>query len=85
MTSITLTFKPPKPVPDAEEDVLASVLRDDGSIELWEAHFEHGNWWSSNATMITSPVVSWAHKPAGVDLRTPCDPALAINTWDGHA
>lgn len=69
MTTITLTFNPPKPVPDAEEDVLASVLRDDGSIELWEAHFEHGTWWSSNATMITSPVVSWAHKPAGVDMR----------------
>jgi len=65
----TLTFNPPTPGPDAEADVLASVLRDDGVIELWEAHFQHSAWWSSNSTMITSPVVSWAHKPAGVDMR----------------
>lgn len=69
MTSITLTFKPPKPVPDAEEDVLASVLRDDGTIELWEAHFDGSAWWSSDSTLITCPVVSWAHKPAGLDMR----------------
>lgn len=64
-----VTFHPPTPVPDADADVLASVLRDDGSIEVWEANFDGETWWTSNATRILSPVVSWAHKPAGVDLR----------------
>lgn len=69
MTTITLTFNPPQPVPDADEDVLASVLRDDGSIEIWEANFDGQSWWTSDATLILQPVVSWAHKPGGVDLR----------------
>ncbi len=70
MTAVTLIFNPPSPPPDADEDVLASVLRDDGSIEVWEANFDGQAWRTSNATTITSPVVSWAQKPAGVDL---CD------------
>jgi len=69
MNTITLTFNPPSSKPDPEEDVLVSVLRDDGSIEVWEANFDGATWWSSNATMIMSPVVSWARKPEGVDLR----------------
>jgi len=69
MTTITLTFNPPTPVPDAYEDVLVSVLRDDGSIDIWEAHFDGSAWWSSYSTLITCPVVSWAHKPQGVDMR----------------
>jgi hypothetical protein len=64
-----ITFNPPSQLPDPEDDVLASVLRDDGSIEVWEAHFDGTFWWCSNSTIIRSPVVSWAHKPAGVDLR----------------
>lgn len=69
MTAITLNFNPPTMRPDADEDVLASVLRDDGSIEIWEANFDGQSWWTSDATLILQPVVSWAHKPCGVDLR----------------
>lgn len=69
MNSITVTFNPPTMRPDADEDVLASVLREDGSIEVWEANFDGQSWWSSNATLILCPVVSWARKPDGVDLR----------------
>lgn len=69
MNTITLTFEPPTMRPDADEDVLASVLRDDGSIEIWEANFDGTFWWSSDTSVITMPVVSWAHKPSGVDLR----------------
>lgn len=64
-----VTFNPPTQRPDADADVLASVLRADGSIEVWEANFDGETWWTSNATMIMDPVVSWAHKPDGVDLR----------------
>lgn len=69
MSTATITFFPPSPPPDAEADVLASVMRSDGEIEVWEAHYEDGQWFSSNATPIYQPVVSWAHKPGGVDLR----------------
>lgn len=81
MTTITLTFQSPSQTPDADEDVLASVLRDDGTIEVWEAHYEHGAWWSSNSTMIMGQVVSWARKPDGVDLR---DQTQALATTERH-
>jgi len=68
----TVQFNPPTQHPDADADVLASVLRDDGSIEVWEANFDGTTWWSSNATMIMNPVVSWAHKPEGIDLTGDC-------------
>lgn len=66
----SITFNPPSQLPDADQDVLASILREDGSIEVWEAHCVDGVWWTSNSTLITRPVVSWADKPAGVDLRS---------------
>ena len=69
MTTVTLTFNPTTTLPDADEDVLASVLRDDGSIEVWEANFDGEAWRDSTGWAIESPVVSWAHKPEGVDLR----------------
>jgi len=47
MSKVTLTFNPPSPPPDADLDVLASVLRDDGSIEVWEANFDGTTWWSA--------------------------------------
>lgn len=69
MTTVNLTFNPPTTLPDADEEVLVSVLRDDGSIEVWEAHFDGEAWRDSTGWVIESPVVSWARKPAGVDLR----------------
>lgn len=69
MTTEALNWQPPLPLPDSEEDVLVSVLRDDGSIEVWEAHCDGETWLDSTGWVIESPVVSWAHKPAGVDLR----------------
>lgn len=77
----SITFNPPSQLPDADQDVLASILREDGSIEVWEAHYEDGAWLTSNATLIQPPceVVSWADKPEGVDLRngTACNQIMA--------
>lgn len=80
MTTVTLTFNPTTALPDADEDVLASVLCDDGSIEVWEAHFDGEAWRDSTGWVIERPVVSWARKPEGVDLRATQQVRLPIAT-----
>lgn len=64
----TLHFYPPSVLPDADTNVILTVL-EDGAQVTYQGYYDGEKWMDSTAFPILWPVLSWAHMPLGMDLR----------------